>query len=92
MRGPSEIVPELIGHGLPLSKCEAYNRVSFSGAAAGVPLRRFGGRPTQPCRKPLFARVYEEGHARTYPFTYPKRVLRYSARERSNSYFEIRKI
>jgi tripartite-type tricarboxylate transporter receptor subunit TctC len=24
---PSEIAPELTGHGLPLSKCEAYNRV-----------------------------------------------------------------
>ena len=23
----SEIAPELTGHGLPLSKCEAYNRV-----------------------------------------------------------------
>src|SRR5262245_6248189 len=26
-RGESEIAPELTGHGLPLSKCEAYNRV-----------------------------------------------------------------
>ena len=25
--GPNEIAPELTGHGLPLSKCEAYNRV-----------------------------------------------------------------
>jgi len=25
--GPGEIAPELTGHGLPLSKCEAYNRV-----------------------------------------------------------------
>jgi hypothetical protein len=24
---PNEIAPELTGHGLPLSKCEAYNRV-----------------------------------------------------------------
>jgi hypothetical protein len=24
---PAEIAPELTGHGLPLSKCEAYNRV-----------------------------------------------------------------
>ena len=24
---PTEIAPELTGHGLPLSKCEAYNRV-----------------------------------------------------------------
>ena len=24
---PREIAPELTGHGLPLSKCEAYNRV-----------------------------------------------------------------
>ena len=25
--GAPEIAPELTGHGLPLSKCEAYNRV-----------------------------------------------------------------
>jgi hypothetical protein len=24
---PAEIAPELTGHGLPLGKCEAYNRV-----------------------------------------------------------------
>jgi hypothetical protein len=27
MTDPTEIAPELTGHGLPLSKCEAYNRV-----------------------------------------------------------------
>ena len=27
LRFSSEIAPELTGHGLPLSKCEAYNRV-----------------------------------------------------------------
>jgi hypothetical protein len=27
MRGHSEIAPELTGHGLPLIKCEVYNRV-----------------------------------------------------------------
>src|SRR5262245_2248266 len=47
-----EIAPELTGHGLPLSKCEAYNRVydlpialrssrRFSVVDAGRPLRRF---------------------------------------------------
>ena len=54
VQGMTEIAPELTGHGLPLSKCEAYNRVydpilpialrssrRFSVVDAGRPLRRF---------------------------------------------------
>ena len=50
-----EIAPEPTGHGLPLGKCEAYNRVydqplrielrsshRFSAVGAGQRLRRFG--------------------------------------------------
>ena len=33
---PNEIAPELTGHGLPLSKCEAYNPVSMTNSSNRV--------------------------------------------------------
>jgi len=57
----SEIAPELTGHGLPLSKCEAYNRVYATNRVEIITLVERRRRWTPPEKVRMVEETFEPG-------------------------------